>query len=127
MRFGVLGVEGIVIPAADFAQCAKANACYRAAMLRYEPKIHSRLLVHLIAAGALQVEQPREQIRPDIQRDHAPHHPADLWIEERRDQLSDQPAARDVVGVKNKDHFGLDHFHRVFQGSSLASLCRCVR
>ena len=91
---GVFG-EGIIIPAADFAQGAEPNPGDRASMLRHETKIHARLLIHLIATGALEIEQSRQQIGADVQRDNAAHHAADFRIEERRDQLFDQARCRE--------------------------------
>src|SRR4029077_5966544 len=52
--------KGIVIPTADLAQSAEPDAGDGASMLRNESKIHARLLVHLIPAGTLQVEQTSE-------------------------------------------------------------------
>ncbi len=57
---GVLG-QGVVVPAADFAQSAQPHAGNRASMLRHQTQVHARLLVYLIAAGALQIQKTREQ------------------------------------------------------------------
>ena len=56
---------------------------------RDEIEVHARLLVDLVSAGSLEVEQPREEIPSGVERHHASHDRADLWIEEGRDQLFD--------------------------------------
>src|SRR5580704_12809377 len=106
---GEVGIfsERIVVPTADLAQSAEPDASDRASMLRNESKIHARLLVHLIPAGAFQVEQASEQIRPHIQWYDAPHNAAHLGIEERSNKLLDQSAAGNIVGIKNEDDFSL--------------------
>src|SRR5580704_7050268 len=112
--------KGIVVPAADLAQSAQPDPRDRAAMLRNKSKIHARLLVHLITAGALQVQQTSEQIRSHIQRYDASHHATHLGIEERGNELLDQSAAGNVVGIKNKNDFSLHQFHGVLQRGGFA-------
>ena len=100
---GEVGVfrEGVFVPATDLAQRAEPDARDRAAMLRHQVKIHSRLLVHLIAAGPFEVEQPRQQICADIQGHDAPHYATHLGIEKWRHELFDQTAAGNVIGVED--------------------------
>src|ERR1700722_8099244 len=120
---GEIGIfsEAIVVPTADLAQSAEPNAGDRASMLRNQSEIHTRLLVHLIPAGSLQVKQASEQIRPHIQRYDASHHATHLGIEERGDELLDQPLAGNVVGIKDENDFSLYQFHGVLQRGGFAS------
>ena len=103
-HIGVLG-ERIRAPTSYACQRLAANAADRPAVLRHESEIHSRLLVDLISAGALQVEQPRQEAAIHIVWDDAPHHRANLRIEEWRHQLLQQLRSGNVVRVKEEVNF----------------------
>ena len=104
---GVLGV-GVLAPAADGAHRGYPHATDGPAVLRYQSEVHARLLIDLVAAGTLEVEQPCEQVAIGVMWHHAAHHGADLGIEKRRDELFDQAAARQVVGVEDDQHRGIE-------------------
>ena len=98
---GVLG-QGIVAPAAHAEQRLAPHPADGAAILGDESQIHAGLLVHLVAAGALEVEQSGEERSAHVDRHHPAHDRADLGIEERRHQLLDEPAAREIIRVEDE-------------------------
>ena len=102
---GEVGVFGkrVGAPATHIVQRQATHATHRSTVLRNEREIHARLLVHLVAAGTLEVEQPREQIAPSVLRHHAPHDSANLRIEERSHQPLEQTRRRRVVGVEDDE------------------------
>src|SRR5580692_7113976 len=95
-------------------------------MLRYEAEIHSRLLIDLITTRSFQIQQTREQVRTRIHRHYSAHYAAHFDIEERRNQLLDQPCSRNVVRIENQDDLGRYVFHCVFQRRSLAAFASCA-
>ena len=110
------------MPAAGGLHCAAPDAADGTAELRHQRQVHPCLLVDLVAAGTLELEQARQQVRIGIQRDHPAHHRTDLGVEERRNQLLDEAAARDVVGIEDDDDFTLGVGHCILQRSGLAGL-----
>ena len=60
----------------------------------------------------------------NVERHDTTHHSAHFGIKERCDQLLDQSAAGDVVGVKDEDHFGFDQRHGIFECGCFATLSR---
>src|SRR3984893_4710903 len=76
----------------------------------------------MIAACALEVQESREKVGLNVERHDTTHHSADFGIKERCDQLLDQSAAGDVVGIEDEDHFGLDQGHRILERRCFASL-----
>ena len=90
-------------------------------MLGHEAKIHARLLIHLVAARAFQIEQTCEQIRAGVQRNYPAHYAANFQIKEWRDQLFNQSRAWNVIRIENKDDLCVHQFHGVFQCRRLAA------
>ena len=119
-QVGVFGQRGVV-PSANFAQRAQPHAGHGPAVLRNQAKIHAGLLVDLVAAGPLQIQQTSEQVGAAVHRHYASHDTADFRIEERSGELPDQAGAGNVVGVEDQDHLGLDQFHCVFERGRLAA------
>src|SRR5271163_567978 len=120
-KVGILS-KSVVVPASDFTQRTAPYSRDGAAVLRHEVQVHARLLVHLVTAGTLKIEQSCQQIGPDIQWHDASHDAADLRIEERRDKLADQSATGNVVGIEDEDNLGVDELHRVLERGGFAGL-----
>src|SRR4029079_14946467 len=79
------------------------------------------LLVDLVPAGALEVEQPREETGAGVLRNDAPHDRADLRIDERHRQLADERAAGLVVRVEHQDDLVRRESQGVIQPGWLAA------
>ena len=110
------------MPAADRVQRRDPDAAHRAAVLRHQSQVHARLLVDLVAAGALQVQQPGQQVGAAVLRHHAAHHRADLRVEEGGHQPPDQALGGQVVGIEDDDEVGVHRLGGVLQRRGLAGL-----
>src|SRR5207253_5487804 len=78
------------------------------------------LLVDLIPARALQVEDSREQFLSDIERHDPPHHTSHFGIKERSYQLPDQGLAGNIIGVEYEHDLRIHISHGVLESCSLA-------
>src|ERR1700722_16535487 len=90
-------------------------------MLGYKPEVHPRLLIDLVTARPLKIEQSGEQIRARIHRHHPAHDAADFEVKEWGHELFNQPRTRDVVRIENQDDFGVPQFHGILERRRLAA------
>src|SRR5438132_3537305 len=79
---GIFG-QSIWVPSADrvYGTLAQASGC--AAKQRYEPHVHTSLLVDLITSRSFQVQQPGQAIPANVPGDHPAHDRPNSGIEER--------------------------------------------
>ena len=124
-RVGVLG-QAADVPAADGLEGRLADPPDGPSVLRDEIEIHPGLLVDLVAPRALEIQQAGQQVVSGVDRDHAPHHRADLGVEEGGDELLQETASRQVVGVEDQDDVGAHKGHRIGEGRGLARRTRAA-
>src|SRR5262249_6297356 len=112
--------ECVLMPSTHFFERAPADSRHCTAILRNQPQVHARLLVYLVAAGAFQIQQSREQFPSNIQGHHPAHNAANLGIKKWSHQLPYERPSGNVVGVKDEKDLGMNVGHGFLEGRSFS-------